>query len=105
MITRYVQKVLLCPAICLQTQQPAGQKKEGDQEHAEYGHNALLADGLNRGVQELFFLLTPCSNVSTASGTSSEQECSFPGVQTVCALTPPSLRPMSEMGIMVWSAV
>ena len=28
------------------------------------------------------FLLTPCSNVSTARNTSSEQECSFPAVWT-----------------------
>jgi hypothetical protein len=33
------REVLLCFAIRLQTQEPADQKKDGDQEHAEYSHS------------------------------------------------------------------
>jgi len=54
MMTRCVRKVLLCSPIRLQTQQPADQKKEGDQEHAECSHKALPADGLDGAVQDLF---------------------------------------------------
>jgi hypothetical protein len=38
MIRMYMRKVPLCSAIRLQTQQPADQKKEVDQEHAEFSH-------------------------------------------------------------------
>jgi hypothetical protein len=54
MITRYAPRVALSSAIRLQTHQPADQKPEGDQEHAECSHNALLADGLVGEVQEFF---------------------------------------------------
>ena len=54
MVARYVRKVLLGSAIHLQTKQPADQKKEGDQEHAEYSHRPYSQDGLDRGVQDLF---------------------------------------------------
>ncbi len=38
MITMRVRKVLFCSAIHLPTQQPADQKKEDDQEDAQYSH-------------------------------------------------------------------
>src|ERR1700747_505987 len=80
-ITRCVPKVLLWSAIRLQTQQPADQKKEGDHEHAECSHTPYSQIDWTEEFRSCF-LLTPCSNVSTARNTPSEQECSLPAERT-----------------------
>ena len=41
------------------------------------------------------FLLTPCSNVSTARDTSAEQECSFPAVRTNGSSWSKLIKPVS----------
>jgi hypothetical protein len=51
--TVYGRKVLLCFAV-RQTQQPADQKKEEEQEHTEYGHTSSPQMELNGIVQEFF---------------------------------------------------
>jgi len=81
MVARYVRKVLLGSAIRLQTQQPANQKKQGDQKHAECSHRPYSKMNWTEEFRICLFL-TPSSNVSTARNTSSEQECTFSAVRT-----------------------